>query len=118
VLEKGGIKPRGRLVRLGCGGCPPSTCRLSTQWSPAGLPAPCGAGDLILGRASRLDAFSGYPFPTWLPCDAPGGTTGPPAVGPLRSSRTGSGSPQVSMRPRRIQTELSHDVLNPAHVPL
>ena len=26
-------------------------------------------GHLILGRASRLDAFSGYPFRTWLPCE-------------------------------------------------
>jgi hypothetical protein len=24
-------------------------------------------GDLILGWAWRLDAFSAYPFPTWLP---------------------------------------------------
>jgi hypothetical protein len=28
-------------------------------------------GGLILGRASRLDAFSGYPFRTWLPSLCP-----------------------------------------------
>ena len=26
-------------------------------------------GDLVLRLASRLDAFSGYPLRTWLPCD-------------------------------------------------
>ena len=28
-------------------------------------------GGLILGQASRLDAFSGYPSRTWLPCLCP-----------------------------------------------
>jgi hypothetical protein len=40
-----------------------STSSLSTQsssWEPLTL----GRGDLILKRASRLDAFSGYPFRT------------------------------------------------------
>src|SRR5690554_7568486 len=27
----------------------------------------CAEGWVILGQASRLDAFSGYPFRTWLP---------------------------------------------------
>ena len=53
-------------------------------------------GVLILGWASHLDAFSGYPFPTSLPGDAPGGTTGTRVVGPSRSSRTRDGSPQHS----------------------
>ena len=53
-------------------------------------------GDLILGRASRLDAFSAYPVPTPLPSHAPGGTTGTREVGPPRSSRTRGGAPQVS----------------------
>ena len=35
-----------------------------------------------------------------------------------RSSRTRSSPLQISLRPRWIGTELSHDVLNPAHVPL
>ena len=46
--------------------------------------------------ASRLDAFSGYPFRTWPTSGAPGGTTGAPEVRPSRSSRTGDGSPRVS----------------------
>ena len=37
-----------------------------------------GKGGLILGDASRLDAFSAYHFQTWLPSAAPGGTTGTP----------------------------------------
>ena len=50
----------------------------------------------ISGRASRLDAFSAYPFRTQLPSCAPGGTTGSPWVRPLRSSRTRSSLPHVS----------------------
>jgi len=53
-------------------------------------------GDLILKRASRLDAFSGYLFRTWLTSGAPGGTTGIPEVRPSRSSRTRDSSSQVS----------------------
>ena len=75
-------------------------------------------GRLVLGRDSRLDAFSGSPTRTWLPSAAGCPTTGPPAVRPPRSSRTRGSSPQSPIRPRRIETELSHDVLNPARVPL
>ncbi len=53
-------------------------------------------GDLILRLASRLDAFSAYPYPTRLPGSAPGGTTGAPEVGPTRSSRTGVRATQIS----------------------
>ncbi len=53
-------------------------------------------GDLILRVASRLDAFSGYPFRTRLPSDATGVTTGTPAVRPSRSSRTKDRSSQIS----------------------
>ena len=53
-------------------------------------------GDLILGRASHLDAFSAYPCRTWLTCSAAGATTGTPEVRPPRSSRTGGSSPQIS----------------------
>ena len=51
---------------------------------------------LILRWASRLDAFSGYPVPTQLPSDAPGGTAGRPEVSSLRSSRTRRDSSQES----------------------
>ena len=53
-------------------------------------------GDLILWLASRLDAFSAYPYPTRLPGSAPGGTTGTPEVGPTRSSRTSVRATQIS----------------------
>ena len=55
----------------------------------------CG-GYLILRGASRLDAFSVYPFPTWLPGREPGGSTGTPEVSPSRSSRTKDSSSQIS----------------------
>ncbi len=53
-------------------------------------------GYLILRGASRLDAFSVYPLPAWLPCYAPGGTADPPAAGPSRSSRTKDSPSQIS----------------------
>ena len=51
---------------------------------------------LILGRASRLDAFSVYPFRMRLSSRATGVTTGTPLIRPLRSSRTRSSLPQTS----------------------
>src|SRR6267154_1468099 len=53
-------------------------------------------GNLVLEGASRLDAFSAYPVPTWLPGDAPSGAAGTPEVGPPQSSRTRGDAPQVS----------------------
>ena len=53
-------------------------------------------GYLISGGASRLDAFSVYPFRTWLPGHEPGCSTGTPAVRPSRSSRTKDSSLQIS----------------------
>ena len=53
-------------------------------------------GDLILGPASRLDAFSAYPIRAWVPGGAPGGTTGTPEARPTRSSRTSVRTPQIS----------------------
>ena len=89
-----GITPRkgfGRLVPLGCRHCCPCTCGLSTSSS---LTALCG--NLILRKASCLDAFSTYPCRTRLPGRAPGGTTGAPEVRPTRSSRTSVGTSQIS----------------------
>ena len=53
-------------------------------------------GSLILEGASRLDAFSVYPVPAWLPCRGLGRPTGTPAAGPSRSSRTKDSSSQIS----------------------
>jgi hypothetical protein len=51
------------------------------------------------------------------PAIAPGGTTGTLEVRISRSSRTKEISTSIIVRPHWIETELSHDVLNPAHVP-
>ena len=53
-------------------------------------------GYLILRGASRLDAFSVYPFQTWLPGRELRSSTGTPAVRPSRSSRTKDSSSQIS----------------------
>ena len=53
-------------------------------------------GYLILRGASRLDAFSVYPFQTWLPGRGFSNPTGTPAVRPSRSSRTKDSSSQIS----------------------
>ena len=45
-------------------------------------------GSPVSGLASRLDAFSAYPYRTWLPGNAPSGTTRTPEVRPSQSSRT------------------------------
>src|ERR671937_163468 len=55
-----------------------------------------GMGSLILGWASRLDAFSGYPIRTWLISSAVGTTTDTPEVRSSRSSRTRDDSSQAS----------------------
>ena len=55
-----------------------------------------GMGELILRGASRLDAFSVYPVPAWLPGYALGSPAGAPAAGPARSSRTKASSFQFS----------------------
>ena len=81
----------GPLVPLGSTRRRAPTCGLSTSSSPTAL-----QGGLISGRASRLDAFSAYPFRTRLPGRAPGGATGTPLVRPTRSSRTKVRTPQAS----------------------
>ena len=72
-----------------------STSALSTSSSSRGLTS-LRMGYLISGGASRLDAFSVYPFRTWLPGHSLGRLTGTPAVRPSRSSRTKDSSPQIS----------------------
>ncbi len=77
------------LVWLGLSPCGPYTCHLSTRyslWDPL---------DLILKTASRLYAFSAYPFRTLLPSDALGRTARTQEVRPSRSSRTREEPSQV-----------------------
>ena len=84
-------KPNGRLVLVSYVHHCTSTSSLSTRWSFWAL-----QGDLILGRASRLYAFSGYHNRTSLPSRALGRTTGTQEVRPSRSSRTKDSPPQIS----------------------
>ena len=83
------------LVSVSCIHYCTSTSDLSTSSSSRGLIDLC-QGYLILRGASRLDAFSVYPGPTWLPGYALGSTTGTPEVSPPRSSRTKGSSSQIS----------------------
>ena len=53
----------GRLVPVSFDRCRSCTSGLSTQWSAGGLPHQLVCGDLVLKMVSRLDAFSGYPYP-------------------------------------------------------
>ncbi len=85
------VKPNGRLVLVSYAHHCASTPSLSTRWSFWAL-----QGDLILGRASRLYAFSGYHNRTSLPSRALGRTTGTQEVRPSRSSRTKDSPPQIS----------------------
>ena len=84
-------KPNGRLVLVSYMHYCTSTSNLSTGWSSRAL-----QGDLILERASRLYAFSGYHNRTSLPSRAIGMTTGTQEVRPSRSSRTKDSPPQIS----------------------
>ena len=95
AADRGGQACR-LLGPVGCDGRPSCTPGLSTWWSSRSLHGPRTNGNLVLKRASRLDAFSAYPFPTWLPGDAPSGTAGTPEVGPPQSSRTRGDPSQVS----------------------
>ena len=72
-----------------------STSALSTSSSSRGFTS-LRMGYLILRGASRLDAFSVYPVPTWLLGHEPGGSTDTPEVSPSRSSRTKDSSSQIS----------------------
>ena len=84
------------LGPVGCDGRPPCTPGLSTWSSSRSLRSVMLLGSLVSEGASRLDAFSAYPVPTWLPGDAPSGTAGTPEVGPPQSSRTRGDAPQAS----------------------
>src|SRR5437660_2327641 len=95
--QMGVVKPHGRLGPLRLEWIAP---RPRAAYRRGGLPRPFrrrkASGVFILGRASHLDAFSGYHSRPSLPGGAPGGTTGTRAGRPTRSSRTRVRSPQLS----------------------
>jgi hypothetical protein len=71
---------------------------------------------LVAGFALRC--IQRFALPTVATQAASRLTPAPPAGRPARSSRTRASPTQSPNRPHRIETELSHDVLNPARVPL
>ena len=89
------------VVKRSAVGTGPLRRSLAVHFQPIDLvvfqePSHLRAGNLVLEGASRLDAFSAYPVPTWLPGDALSRTAGTPEVGPPQSSRTRGDAPQVS----------------------
>ena len=89
------VKPNGLLVLVSSTHCCAYTSSLST-WSSSTALLSFRLGDLILGKVSRLYAFSAYPNQTSLPCRATGVTTGSQEVCSARSSRTKAKPPQIS----------------------
>ncbi len=73
-------------------------------------------GKLFSGRVSSLDAFSSYPTARGGPA-MPYQTTGRPEAPTLRSSRTERLLPSAFPHIQQRESDLSHDGLNPAHVP-
>ena len=96
VQPKVSCQVLGLLVPVSSTHCCASTSGLSTRSSSRGPYQVDPVGDLILERASRLYAFSAYPFRTWPMSSAVGTTTHTPEVRPSRSSRTRDSSPQIS----------------------
>src|SRR5579872_656581 len=89
------VKPNGQLVTVSSTHYCASTSVLSNRSSSCALQS-LRLGDLILGKVSRLYAFSVYPNRTSLPSDAAGATTGSQEVRSSRSSRTKDKPPQIS----------------------
>ena len=89
------VKPNGLLVLVSSTYYYAYTSSLST-WSSSTALQSFRLGDLILGKVSRLYAFSAYPNQTSLPCDATGVTTGSQEVCSSRSSRTKDKPLQIS----------------------
>src|SRR5919108_2523660 len=91
------VKPHGRLGPLRS---EMVAHRPRAAYRRSGLLRPFRAlwelGGFILGGASHLDAFSGYPRLPSLPGAALGRAAGTRAGSPTRSSRTGVRAPQPS----------------------
>ena len=89
------VKPNGLLVPVSSTYYYAYTSGLST-WSSTTALLTFRLGDLILGKVSRLYAFSAYPDRSSLPSYATGVTTGTQELRPPRSSRTKGRPPQIS----------------------
>ena len=89
------VKPNEQLVTVSSACYHTYTSVLSNRLSSCAL-VTFRLGDLILGKVSRLYAFSVYPNRTSLPSYATGVTTGSQEVRSSRSSRTKDKPPQIS----------------------
>ena len=89
------VKPNEQLVTVSSACYHAYTSVLSNRLSTCALVI-FRLGDLILGKVSRLYAFSVYPNRTSLPSYATGVTTGSQEVRSSRSSRTKDKPPQIS----------------------
>jgi hypothetical protein len=88
-------KPFGQLVLLSCG----ITTSIPEAYQRSHLLRSLGLFQRDASSWSRFrasDAFSAYPFRTWLLCYAIGMTTDAPSVRSFRSSRTKNETPQAS----------------------
>ena len=90
------------------------TCALSTSSSARALTEE----RTHLGGGFPLRCFQRLSVPDVARQPCRWSTTAAPEVRPPRSSRTRGRLSSILLRLRRIGTELSHDVLNPARVPL
>ena len=95
VSQLGVVKPHGRLGPLRL---EPVAGRPRAAYRRGSLPRPFrrlkASGEFILGRASHLDAFSGYHSRPSLPGVALGRTAGTRGVASSGSSRTTDDIPQ------------------------
>ena len=105
-------------VQVGSSARTPSTTCLSYRVFFPGPYQLIGCEKARLAVGFPLRCIQRFPLPTIATRPAGRPTTAPPAGRPARSSRTRASPAQPSKRPHRIETELSHDVLNPARVPL
>ena len=118
--NKNMVKPHGQLVPVSFTHCCASTSGLSTSWSWRALEALTEVSDGIpdLGGGFPLRCFQRLSFPhiaTQLCRSHDDWSTRGASIGVLSYYRQ---LPSSILRPRQIGTELSHDVLNPARVPL
>src|SRR5579863_3427866 len=111
------VKPHGRLVPVSSTSCNASTSGLSTSLSRRGL-QDLAVGIPNLGVGFPLICFQRLSRPDMATRQC-GWRHNRYTSGPFVPSPSYKDQPPSSiLRPRRIGTELSHDVLNPARVPL
>ena len=112
------VKPHGQLVLVSSRRCRPCTPSLSTSWSRTTLQGGWTPGRSHLQASFPLRCFQRLSLPhlATRQCDWRHNRYTRDASPPVLSYS--EQPPSTLQRPRQIGTKLSHDVLNPAHVPL